>query len=149
MKYLKDQRGLTLVETIVALVLVLLLVAAFAGALTAGLQREIEVDHSLKAADLSASIIEYFGDNRDFLPANEGAEISLSNFNNLNDAAEDDLIFNSLNKDSSTITITRSEGYDNLYIIKLYIEWHEPQRDSFYELVSYLTGPDGDFQEGD
>lgn len=62
MKYLKEQRGLTLLETILALGLVLILVAGFTRAMTTGLQSEIEVEQRLKASNLASGIIELLGE---------------------------------------------------------------------------------------
>jgi len=62
MKYLKEQRGLTLLETILALGLVLILVAGFTRAMTTGLQSEIEVELRLKASNLASGIIEFLGE---------------------------------------------------------------------------------------
>lgn len=88
MNYLKNQQGLTLVETVVALVLILLLVTAFAGAMTVGLQREVEVDISLKASSLASSVFEHLGDNRvkiEIIEEDYDNKISLLKFYNLID----------------------------------------------------------------
>jgi len=61
-KILYGERGITLIEVLVAMVIGLMLIAAFAGAFVRGLQAEIEVDRKLQAASTAGSIIELFRD---------------------------------------------------------------------------------------
>ena len=58
MKYLQNQRGFSLIEIMVALVLGFTLVMAFTGALIVGLQTEVSMDERLKITRYVDSIIE-------------------------------------------------------------------------------------------
>ena len=153
MKYFQNQDGLTMVETIIALVLVLLLVTAFAGALTAGLQREIEVDQSLKSADIAASIMEYLGesDDREIVKDiydNYNGEILLSEFLNVTDfIIEGELDFLEFDSDHDGNKIVAEPYNDENYIYKatVVIEWQERGRYRSQELISLLmVEPDND-----
>jgi len=145
MNYLENQHGLTLVETIVALVLVLLLVTAFAGAMTAGLQREVEVDHSLKAADLAASIMEYLGEDDDRrrvkdITNNQNGEVSLLELQDEGFALTEELKFAGLNESETIIYVddTQFEGIPNLYRVNVEIYWDEIGTKISYKLTSLL-----------
>jgi len=155
MDYLQDQRGLTLIEVIVAMVLILILVTAFTGALTTSLQREVEVDHSLKATDLAAGIIEFFGENeenrnivRDI--GDNGGEMNLDDFLNDEDIGFSlgDLDFNSLREDESSISVDDYDGNTNLYRVTVDIYWDEPGVDDRSEsITSLIFAPDTDDDE--
>ena len=155
MKYFQNQDGLTMVETIIALLLVLLLVTAFAGALTAGLQREIEVDQSLKSADIAASIMEFLGESDDreivkdiYNDDDYNGEISLSDF--LNDTGfiiEEELDFAEFdsNHGGNKIVVEPYNSENNLYKATVIIEWQERGRYRSQELISLLmVEPDND-----
>ena len=163
MDYLQDQRGLTLIEVIVAMVLILILVTAFTGALTTSLQREVEVDHSLKATDLAAGIIEYMGEdgNRsividiydDYGEQNDYGEQQIylndSHFTDEFDDSEiDDLKFASLREDESSISVDEYDGNPDLYRVTVDIYWDEPGVDDRSEsITSLIFAPDTDDDE--
>ena len=58
MRYLKSQEGFSLIEIVVALVLGMLLVTAFTGALTVGLQTEGDMDDRMEVTRAIDSVIE-------------------------------------------------------------------------------------------
>lgn len=62
MKILYSKQGITLIEVLVAMVIGLMLIAAFSGAFVRGLHAEAEVDRKLQAASTAGSIIELFRD---------------------------------------------------------------------------------------
>ncbi|GEM_PF-2906441 len=154
-----NQKGFTLIETVVALVLVLLLVTAFSGAMTVGLQREVETDNSLKASSLASSIIEDLGENKikvNIIEDEYSDEIRLIDFYSLindynkdleedeqiqvDDFIIDDLTFSDLNKDKSNIKIVNDnfDDIETLYKIKIEIVWNERGFERTTNLVSLL-----------
>ncbi len=150
MNYLRNQRGLTLVETIVALILILLLVAAFAGAMTAGLQREVEVDKRLQASSLARGIIEYLKEdvNLDELDEGENNITSLKNEGFFNDL-DDDLFFNFdddsniiLEKHSVSLVNNGNGSFDSNEMNKITVNiyWHERGRQWSLDLVTFVDG---------
>ncbi len=155
MEYLQDQRGMTLIEVIVAMVLILILVTAFTGAITTSLQREVEVDHSLKAADLAAGIIEYMGESGNryitidiYEDYGEQIYISDSYFADEFDYNEiDDLKFDSLREDDSRISVDKYDDNPDLYRVTVAIYWDEPGVEDRNESITSLIfspGTDND-----
>ena len=159
MKYLKDQQGLTLIETIVALVLVVLLVAAFAGALVVGLQSEVDVDLSLKSGDMAETIMEYlsvadiekFIDERnyndginllDFLNDVETIEDEVNGANYLFSSRLLDFYERNVDEEGSQIKIKNEEMPDNLVEVEILIKWEERGQDWVFDLVSKLRVED-------
>ena len=129
MVIIRNEEGLTLVETIIALVLMLVLMAAFAGAMVVGLQSEVEVDKRLEASNLASGIIESLSEinltddeigEYDFHVDNR--EIVLNNNNGLIIAFDEDLLSNSLTNDSSLEIKKYSNG---LYEIIVNIRWDD------------------------
>ena len=60
MKYLKNEKGLTLLETVIAFAAVITLVTAFTGALIVGMQSEEEMDQLDIASSMASTIIEFY-----------------------------------------------------------------------------------------
>jgi len=139
--------------------LVLLLVTAFSGAMTVGLQREVETDNSLKASSLASSIIEDLGENKikvNIIEDEYSDEIRLIDFYSLindynkdleedeqiqvDDFIIDDLTFSDLNKDKSNIKIVNDnfDDIETLYKIKIEIVWNERGFERTTNLVSLL-----------
>lgn len=160
MNIFAEQRGLTLIETIVAIVLILLLVTAFAGAFVVGLQSEVEVDMSLKAGDMAESIMEYLSEQdiaEDYLN-NGNYDKSFSVFFDSEDKKTDilgedsdllDFYDNRVNKDEnvepenhySTVKIedvNDNNGNNNLVTVTIDVRWMERGNEWNYELVSRL-----------
>ena len=142
MRKLKQEEGLTLIEVIIALVLLFALVGAFAGAMLVGLQSEAEVDIRMEANNLASAIIEYIKDNG--VPDTSGGDddetIKYNDFvdNSFND---EDLIFNELDQESSYIKI--EEDYDGnvgLYRITVELKWQERGETRTLRLVSLFAG---------
>ena len=156
MDYLQDQRGMTLIEVIVAMVLILILVTAFTGAITTSLQREVEVDHSLKATDLAAGIIEYMGEdgNRYIvidIYEDYGEQIYLNDSyftDEFDDSEIDDLKFASIREDESRISVDEYDGNPDLYRVTVDIYWDEPGvEDRNESITSLIFAPDTDNNE--
>jgi len=167
LRILRCEEGLTLVETIIALVLMLGLLAAFAGAMVVGLQSEVEVDKRLEASNLASSIVEYLGEGdnlRDNVKDNDGnyleGKITLfitddyqiynqnedTNTGNLDNS----LFFNDIKlannpdtsttvSDNSTITIEEYNDIEGLYEVIINIEWLDRGNDWSHELVTLLA----------
>ena len=151
MRKLRQEDGLTLIEVIIALVLLFALVGAFAGAMLVGLQSEAEVDIRMEANNLASAIIEYIKD--DGLPAGTNTEngeevINLIDFRNeSNIDEEEDLFFSELNLTNSKIIIDDDfediDGFDNvdhLYKIIVELEWQERNEERTLRLVSLFAG---------
>jgi len=140
-KLLHDNSGFSLIEAIVAMVLVLILVGAFAGALTLGLRTETEVDMSLKAGDLAETKMEYLSANREDL-------------NNTNDIDWGDILEDEENENDefdlyefwdnrvTDTDIDVSNDDNNLKTVTIVVEWEEGGDDWQYELVSRMIGPE-------
>ncbi|MCC3143733.1 prepilin-type N-terminal cleavage/methylation domain-containing protein [Halanaerobium sp. Z-7514] len=64
MKFLKKEDGITLIEIMASLVLILILIIGFSGAFINGLRSEALVDQRLEARRISDSIIERLRNNR-------------------------------------------------------------------------------------
>lgn len=56
---INNNSGLTLIETVIALTLVVVLVTAFAGAMTTGLKTENQMENRKEAVNFASEIIEY------------------------------------------------------------------------------------------
>ena len=120
----RNEEGLTLVETIIALVLMLVLIAAFAGAMTVALQREVEVDKRLEASRLASSTIEFLRSNSrldnytsqdEFIGYNE--EISFSDLGAFYDN------FIEYDGFANSFIIIDEFGSPDLYELKVVIKW--------------------------
>ena len=152
MIFLKNEEGLTLIEAIIALVVMLILVTAFAGAMTVGLQSEIETEKRLLASDLASSVIEYLGEDE-----NLREYVNLNNEDNDVDDGEQEKSFNDLNellpdfdfdnelfrsdnidKESSIINVKSYENMNGLYNVKVIVYWTDRGNRWNYELNSLL-----------
>lgn len=60
MRFLKNNSGLTLIETVIALSLIVILTTAFVGALSTGLKSETEMNNRKSAIEFGSSIIDIF-----------------------------------------------------------------------------------------
>lgn len=115
---LQNKQGLTLIEVIVALVLGLVLITAFTGALVVGLQTEGDMDERLEARRLTDDIIEYLRNNRDEFEDDSWEDNISDEFEKVitilkeSESAEDDY----------DIIITWNKS-DDLYEFK--IDWYE------------------------
>jgi len=151
MKVLKNQEGLTLIEAIVALVLMIVLVAAFSGAFVTGLNREVEVDKRMSASNLANSMFEYIGEEGKLNELVSVAiddkmyfEIENSNSNSLPDEflnPLEDSLFDSLIKESSYILIKDISGADteNLYRVTINIVWEDRGNNHNYNMVKLMV----------
>ena len=149
MNIFAEQRGLTLIETIVAIVLILLLVTAFAGAFVVGLQSEVEVDMSLKAGDMAESIMEYLSEQdiaEDYLN-NGNYDKSFSVFFDSEDKKTDilgedsdllDFYENRVDPGNSEIKISEDSAPDGLVEVEIIVKWEERGRDWEFDLISRL-----------
>lgn len=66
MNFRKDNKGLTLIETVISLTLVAVLATAFAGAMVVGLQSERTSDNLDYSTNLSSSIFAFLLDNNNY-----------------------------------------------------------------------------------
>jgi len=147
MVYLDNEKGLTLVETIIALVMVVVLAAAFAGSMSIALQREVEVDNRLDASNLASSIIEFIGDGNnlneifsdDNVDPNSEITLFINNeyklITDINDQSntvidenlDSDLFFSGLRLDNNNdvTKITINEYKTNLYKVIVEVFWFD------------------------
>ena len=153
MRILRCEEGLTLVETIIALVLMLGLMAAFAGAMVVGLQSEVEVDKRLEASNLASGIVEYLGEGenlKDIIGENDSVELYINEQYEIVDGVNtlgplnEDLFFDDIkletDSDSSTITINKyNDDIDGLYEVIINIKWLDRGNDWSNELVTLLA----------
>ncbi|MBF8436716.1 hypothetical protein I0Q91_06490 [Halanaerobiaceae bacterium Z-7014] len=151
MRKLKQEDGLTLIEVIIALVLLFALVGGFAGAMLVGLQSEAEVSIRMEANNLASGIVEFIKDNG--VPDTAGGEdyetIKYNEFvdNSFND---EDLFFNELDQESSYIKI--EEDYDGnvgLYRITVELKWQERGEPRTHRLVTLHSEEQNNESEGD
>ena len=145
MRKLMQEDGLTLIEVIIALVLLFALVGAFAGAMLVGLQSEAEVDIRMEANNLASAIIEYIKD--EGLPAVTNTEngeevINLIDFRNeSNIDEEEDLFFSELDEAASEIRIKNNfDGINGLNKITVELEWQERGETRTHKLVTLYAG---------
>ena len=152
MRILRCEEGLTLVETIIALVLMLGLMAAFAGAMTVALQSEVEVDERLEASNLASGIIESLSDislnGVDLGTYNlniEDSKITLS-FNS--DEYEviididEDLLLDSLNEDTNLEIKPYPDDSDDsggLYKVTVNISWDDRGNTHELNIITLLA----------
>ena len=161
MDIIRNEEGLTLVETIIALVLMLVLMAAFAGAMTVALQREVEVDKRLEASNLASGVVEYLGeeynlknivadnDGNNFetitLYINNNYELFNNDHNISTDELDSDLFFNGIRLNNSSeletteIKLKKYNGNDNLYKITVNVVWDDRGNKWSNNLVTLLA----------
>lgn len=144
-----NSRGLTLIETVIALSLVVVLAAAFAGAMTTGLKTENQMENRKEAVNFASEIIESLKvrtrDNKNMLseiikdvdnayPENNG-QIQISDINGD--------FSNQLNFYTSEIKYQKENGTNGLYLLTVEIEW-TANGDSYNEKISTLLAVDLD-----
>ena len=149
MRILRCEEGLTLVETIIALVLMLVLIAAFAGAMTVALQREVEVDKRLEASNLASGIVEYLGEGDNL----KELIVTLGNYDYYGEYQNEDLKVYfyeddfpvsdfdediSLDYDESYVSIELYDDND-LYRLVVFVKWEDRGNDWTHELVTLLA----------
>jgi len=162
MMTLKNEKGLTVIETIIALFLIGILIAAFSNALVTVLRSEVEIDKRLKASSLASGVIEYLGEGDNFEQVNYYGEVYInSNYNlvngdnnlgdlsSLEDSFFNDIIFknNSNENEDNVSKIVIDEnfgGMDNLYEVTVKIFWRESGETRSLSLVTLLDGGIGD-----
>jgi len=141
LKILKEEKGLTLIETVVALALLLILFAAFAGAMVVGLQSETEVDKRLAASNLASSIIEYLGDTNledQFRDNDDNVNYDkFYSFDTFSSEIDDNLIFDSVDKNDSGVYIDKYS--DGLYSLEVTIVWYERDKRWEEKLIKLLA----------
>ena len=128
---MKDDSGLTLIETLLAMAMLIILVTAFTGAFVVGLQGEVDVDQHQAAGALAENIVEQLREeNLAELEDNSPYEI-----NDLFDDNDFDLSVDELSSsakefyenqnisDSDSEVTIENIGPDTLYSVEVNIEW--------------------------
>jgi len=133
MKIYCNQFGLTLIEIMVALVIGLILVTAFTGALVIGLQTEGDMDYRQDAKNIATSIVEILRSERESLEDIQWNDIK-DDFNSNEIKFIDDVTIKpeTPRKDLN--------GSNNLYEIIILIEWQERGNERSYRLETLLSG---------
>jgi len=156
MQKIMSHKGLTLIETVIALVLVAVMAAAFAGAIIAGLKSETTTKNLDYAVEFSAAVFDYLGESTD--SKNNFSEYVLKNINvedSYLDSLEDFVsaadsnflqaeIYNyylnennfKYNPDNSTIEIEKINDDLDLYRIELNISWDDDGKRGIYTVAS-------------
>ena len=159
---LNNEKGLTLVEVIAAIIIIGVLGMAFAMALITGTQSEIEVSQRYEASSIASSIIDSL---RDEVLFNKVVNETLNNKNNnsyngsLNEFIEDTDNVNNLKtrieniinryeelellKNKSSVEID-STDIPNLYDFAIIIRWKESDQELSYELRTMLYADKSD-----
>ena len=127
---LEEDKGLTLIETIVAMTMLLILVAAFTGAFVVGLQGEVNVDQHQAAGSLAENIVEQLReeDLADLVGNNVLSDLlenQLDDFDisDLSSSAREFYTNQNISESNSFVNIDSDNG--NLYDVKVYIEWED------------------------
>ena len=130
---IKDDSGLTLIETLLAMLILVVIVTAFTGAFVVGLQGEVDVDQHQAAGALAENIVEQLREeNLDELVDDSPYEIN-DNFNQLFnriDLSVDELSSSAkefyenqnISDSASEVTIEDIDP-DTLYSVEVNIEW--------------------------
>ena len=127
---MKDDSGLTLIETLLAMAMLIILVTAFTGAFVVGLQGEVDVDQHQAAGALAENIGEQLREENlaeleDNSPYDIDDLFDDNNFdlsvNELSSSAEEFYINQNISDSNSNVVIDSDNG--NLYDVKVYIEW--------------------------
>ncbi|TDO92247.1 hypothetical protein DFR79_10660 [Halanaerobium saccharolyticum] len=148
-----NSNGLTLIETVIALTLVVVLVTAFAGAMATGLRSEKNTNDLDRAINFSASIYEYFNQKFELVLSNielnsNSYDNSLENFKNEIDNGQFNNIYDShtenldYDSDNSKILIEKINEDLKLYKVKLIIAWNSGNGNSSYKLESIFGDSD-------
>lgn len=124
MKFLQSQKGLTLIEIMMALVVGTILILAFSGAFTASYRTEFITDKRVEAARIADSIIEYLRDNN----------LNELNSTDIEDSFDKNISISINNSNDNADINIDSEKKDNLYLVA--IEW----KDRNYRIETFLAG---------
>lgn len=157
---LNNEKGLTLVEVIAAIIIIGVLGMAFAMALITGTQSEIEVSQRYEASSIASSIIdnlrdeELFGEvmgeinnsnNLNDIPGYNFKEFidEIEDINNLKGIINRIISDFDLLKEDSKVIINKAKDddnniYDNLYEVGIIIKWKESDQELSYELRTML-----------
>lgn len=132
MEYLRSEQGLTLIETIIALTLVVLLTTAFAGAMVVGLRSETTSTNLDASSKLASEIFDWLsvGNNLINTIDNNSYEKTVDEFiTGINEIEASD---NNINMDKSMIKITLRDDF--------YIEHFDKYLEDIYnvEIIFYL-----------
>lgn len=156
MKILNNEEGLTLIETVIALTLVVILTAAFAGAIVIGLRSETITDNIDYSSNMASSIFDYMNQNNNLelilndisLDFKEGKyESEFINFiNDTNDEVKKNLKriyvdYNTnkklnLSNESMIKIIKKDELLEEIYEIKLIIKFNSGKEK--YEITTMI-----------
>ncbi|PTV99088.1 hypothetical protein C8C76_11223 [Halanaerobium saccharolyticum] len=150
---INNSNGLTLIETVIALSLVVVLATAFAGAMLTGLKSEKTTNDLDRAVNFSASIYEYFNLKFEFILSsielnsnsynnsleNFKNEIDNGQFNNIYDLYTENLDYD---LDNSKILIEKINEDLKLYKVELIIAWSSGNENNSYKLESIFGGSD-------
>lgn len=150
---INNSRGLTLIETVIALSLVVVLATAFAGAMVTGLKSEKNTNDLDRAVNLSASIYEYFNQKFELVLSNielnsNRYDNSLENFKNEIDNGQFNNIYDLYTEnldydlDNSKILIEKINEDLKLYKVELIIAWSSGNENNSYKLESIFGGSD-------
>lgn len=147
-----NSSGLTLIETVIALSLVVVLATAFAGAMLTGLKSEKTTNNLDKAVNLAASTFDYFDQEFETVLLNielsgDSYRKTLENFKNeLNNSYFTNNIYTphtgklDYNSTNSEIIIEKINEDLELYNVKLIISWGISSERGSYELESIFGG---------
>lgn len=148
MSFRKNNKGITLVETVIALTLVTILATVFAGAMTIGLKSEETSNNLDNAVNFSASIFDYF--NQEFENVLNNIELTSNSYNKTLENFKNDYSNSNFNNQfydfhiekfsydssNSKIIINRFDEDLKLYNVKLIISWNDGSENGSYEIES-------------
>jgi hypothetical protein len=154
----KNNKGLTLVEVLISLVILIILISTFSGAVLVSLKSESTSNNLDFASSMSASIFDYLSDanNLKVIVENEVDMSSGEYKNEIRDFIKNDLetslkdnflaIYNNYTEnnrfdylDKSKIIITdRSDIIDGLYEVEINIYWYSEQGEGKYEIATMI-----------
>lgn len=161
MNLIENNRGLTLIEVIVSLVILVIIISTFSGAVLVSLKSESTTKNLDFASSMSASVLDYLSDsdNLKTIVKNEidissgDYENEIGNFinNDLESVVKNNFVeiynnyinndrFNYLDKSKIIIT-DRSDIIDELYNVKLKIFWNSDQGEGNY-IIETMIGAD-------
>lgn len=158
MRFLKNNSGLTLIETIVSLVILIIIITSFCGSVLVSLKSETTATNLDLASSMAASIFDYLADadNLKIILENDiniedgSYENKLSDFiaNDINSSVKNNFLkiyknykensrFNYLDKTQITIT-DRSDIVDSLYNVNLNIFWQSSDGEGHYNIETMI-----------
>jgi prepilin-type N-terminal cleavage/methylation domain-containing protein len=159
MDFRKNNKGLTLIETVISLTLVAVLATAFAGALVVGFQSETTSNNLDKAVKMAAASLDFLGQN--YERENNFSRHVLSNISFTGNSYSNDLdsFKNDINSDyfndniydlyidqfdydnsNSEINITKINEDLKLYNLELIIAWNSGENTGQYNIESIYGG---------